>query len=88
MEYNETFTITNGREAQAFADHLHGRLQKVLDLVPPMMNALDTELADVGMNRAQMESDLVEQSKERLERSIRGGERAAGKLARSEGPAT
>jgi hypothetical protein len=71
-------------EGRTFSEHLHARLQKVLDHVEPILDTLDAELHEVGIDRHQLLADLTEEAKRRLDKSIRAGERvAAGKAAAS-----
>ena len=74
----------NPDEGRAYAKHLHDHLQSVLDLVPPVFEGLAREFADVGIDCEWMMQEAARDSKERLERSIQGGARRAGKLAEIE----
>jgi len=67
----------DAEEAEEFSEHLHRRLQKVLDLVDPMLDAVDTELEEVGIDRHELHHELSEDSKDRLSKSIEAGRRLA-----------
>ncbi len=64
-------------EAAAFADHLHSRLQQVLEGARPVLDSLAQELHDVGIDREQLFEAVAEESKRRLTKSIGAGKRVA-----------
>jgi hypothetical protein len=64
-------------EAEAFSRHLHQRLKAVLELVNPMFDAVDRELAEVGIDRREVFHKLSGESRDRLEKSIEAGRRLA-----------
>jgi len=66
------FVDGNG-SASAAGDALRSRLQLVLDHVPPMFDAVDSELAAIGIDRAQLLAKLGKDAARRLERSIERG---------------
>lgn len=72
------------RGGDARADGLRQRLEGVLDKVPPILDALDAELAEVGMDREWLFGKLGEESRRRLETSVSRARRvAAGEAAAS-----
>jgi hypothetical protein len=64
-------------EGQGFGEHLHGRLQQVLDHLEPMLAALDQELAEIGIDRHALFFGVAEEARERLDKSILAGQRLA-----------
>ncbi len=70
-------TLKSADEASAEAEHLRDRLQAVLDSVPPILAALETELREVGIDADALYTELAAEAGERLERSIRRGGRIA-----------
>jgi len=64
-------------EAAASGDRLRTRLQRVLDLVPPMFDAVQTELAEVGIDRVTVYEKLTRDANRRLDRSIERGRKLA-----------
>jgi hypothetical protein len=73
-----------GEQAAAgYAEHLRSRLQAVLDKVPPLFDALENELVDLGIDRHRIFHDLGIEARERLDKSIRAGERLARARAES-----
>lgn len=64
-------------EAEAFSKNLHRRLQKVLDLVDPMFDAVDAELKEIGIDRYELHHVLSGESRDRLSKSIEAGRRLA-----------
>ncbi len=64
-------------EAQAFSDQLHGRLDKVFAHLKPMLDALATELDDVGIDRIELFDKVGEEARRRLDKSIAAGRRLA-----------
>jgi hypothetical protein len=64
-------------EAETLSQQLHVRLQKVLDLVDPMFDAVDAELDEIGIDRYALHHTLAEESKDRLSKSIEAGRRLA-----------
>lgn len=74
-------------EAEAFSRHLRERLDKVLALVDPMLDAVDSELEAVGMDRQKLLHDVGGEAKERLDKSIEAGRRLAERNGRRLRPA-
>lgn len=73
-----------GEQAAAgYAEHLRSRLQAVLDKVPPLFDALENELVYLGIDRHRIFHDLGIEARERLDKSIRAGERLARARAES-----
>lgn len=68
---------TSEEEAQAFSDQLHRRLDKVFAHLKPMLDALATELDDVGIDRIELFDKVGEESRRRLDKSIAAGRRLA-----------
>ena len=79
-------TLKSADEASAEAEHLRQRLQAVLDSVPPILAALESELREVGIDADALYSELAEEAAERLERSIRRGGRIASGQAEAHDP--
>jgi len=71
-------------KARALAAHLHDRLSRVIDRVPPMLNQIDTEFRAMGIDPDFLLAELKREARERLENSIQGGARKAGKLTEVE----
>lgn len=67
----------DAEDAEAFSEHLHERLQDVLDLVDPMFDAVDAELKEIGIDRSELHHVLSGESKDRLSKSIEAGRRLA-----------
>ncbi|HKI87260.1 MAG TPA: ferritin-like domain-containing protein, partial [Thermoanaerobaculia bacterium] len=63
--------------AEAYAEHLRKHLTKVLSFVPPMFDAVDSELAEIGIDRHQLFEQLSKDAMERLDKSISAGKRLA-----------
>jgi hypothetical protein len=72
------FIESNG-SADAAGEALRNRLQQVLAHVPPMFDAVDTELAAIGIDREEIVSKLGRDSARRLDRSIQRGRKLAEK---------
>lgn len=64
-------------EGETYAEHLHGRLQGVLEYLPPMLEELTAELEGIGIDRHELHHEVAEEAKERLEKSIEAGRRVA-----------
>ena len=58
-------------------DHLHERLQAVLANVPPMLDAVATELESIGIDRHALRDALSRETSRRLSRSIDRGRKLA-----------
>ena len=69
------------QEGEEFSGQLSQRLQKVLDHVNPIFEALDVELRDIGMDRHELLYKLGQESKRRLARSIKAGRKVAERAA-------
>jgi len=59
------------------SEHLHARLQSVLAKVLPMIQALETELTEIGVDTAALFHQLGEEAAWRLDKSIQAGQRVA-----------
>ncbi len=76
----ELYRQGNG-DAAAYAEQLNSRLGKVLRYLQPALDALGNELEEIGIDREQLFAEISEESKRRLDKSIRAGARvAAGKV--------
>ena len=64
-------------EAQAFSDQLHRRLDKVFAHFKPMLDALATELDEVGIDRVELFDKVGAEARRRLDKSITAGRRLA-----------
>ena len=73
-------------KGRSFADTLRAQLQSVLVLVPPMLEGLDVELRDLGMDPDGLYQKLAEEAAWRLEKSISSGERVAAGQAEASDP--
>jgi hypothetical protein len=74
--FRELFSEENGN-ASAAHDRLRTRLQHVLDHVPPMFDAVEDELRDVGIDRISVFERLTIDAHRRLDRSIERGRKLA-----------
>jgi len=77
MEERFRELIAAGDEASATSESLHDRVQKVLHLVPPMFDAVDEELRNVGIDREHLFERVSRDSVRRLDRSIDRGHKLA-----------
>lgn len=77
----------DAEEAEAFSRHLHERLQGVLEAVDPMLDQVDRELEEIGIDRHALHHELSEESSERLAKSIEAGRRLAERNGRRARPA-
>jgi hypothetical protein len=59
--------------AKGQADHLHARLNAVLDMVPPIFDALNAEMKSAGIDREALFGRVREEACERLNKSIQTG---------------
>jgi len=64
-------------EGRSYSEHLRERLQNVLELVPPMFGALETELSGIGIGVEAVLHRLGQEAAQRLEKAIAAGERLA-----------
>jgi len=72
-------TAADGR---AYAAQLHGRLQHVLAQVKPIFELLGADIKAIGIDQEQLLDRLAKEALERLDKSIRCGEKvAAGAIA-------
>lgn len=69
--------LAEEQEGETYSGQLAQRLQKVLDHVSPILEALDEELTDIGIDRHELLHDLGTEAKRRLERSIKAGRAVA-----------
>ncbi len=66
-------------------ESLYAQLRRVLDKAKPMFDALDDDLAAIGIDGARMQHDLGKEARQRLQKSIDAGLRvAAGKAVASQ----
>jgi hypothetical protein len=75
--------IDDTRSAEATHQSLRNRLTGVLEAVPPMFDAVDGELASIGVDRHALFDRLQRDASRRLERSVERGRRLAAKRAAS-----
>ncbi len=61
----------------AFAEQLHRRVDRVLSYLEPVLDALGTELDDIGIDRVEVFEKVGQESRQRLDKSIRAGRRRA-----------
>jgi len=79
------FFTADPEEGKRFRDQLHARLQTVLGGVRPMIDGLEQELRDIGIDCRELLHDLGVEAPQRLEKSIEAGQRiAAGQSAASD----
>ena len=64
-------------EAERFAAQLRRHLRDVLSFVPPMFDAVDSELAEIGIDRYWLFEELSKEAMDRLDKSIASGQRLA-----------
>jgi hypothetical protein len=74
--FGELYQKENG-EAEAYANQLEERLQKVFGYLEPMLEGLADELDEVGIDRRKLFQDVGAEAKKRLRKSIQAGERLA-----------
>lgn len=75
----------DGKEGEAQSKHLHERLQGVLEGVHPILQALESELTEMGIDTEGLVHNLGEEASWRLDKSIEAGRRiAAGRAEASE----
>jgi len=72
-------------EGKKQSEHLHARLRGVLSMVPPIFEALKSELAEMGMETDVVLEKLQQEAAWRLDKSIEAGRRvAAGQIDASD----
>ncbi len=64
-------------QAKAFSDRLHRRIDNVFAHFKPMLDALACELDGIGIDRVELYQKVGEESRRRLDKSIRAGRRRA-----------
>lgn len=75
----------DGQEGEAQSKHLHERLRGVLEGVHPILQALESELTEMGIDTEALVHNLGEEASWRLDKSIEAGRRiAAGRAEASE----
>jgi len=74
--FGELYQKENG-EAEAYANQLEERLQKVFGYLEPMLEGLADELDEVGIDRKKLFHDVGAEARKRLRKSIQAGERLA-----------
>ena len=57
-------------DGEVYVDRLRERQEQVLATVPPMFQALETELKDCGVDAESVLNDVFEQSRRRFEKSV------------------
>lgn len=70
-------------EGEEQSKHLHARLQDVLSKVRPMIDALTTELDEMGIDIEKLYHELGEEAAWRLDKSIQAGRRLAAGQAKA-----
>jgi P-aminobenzoate N-oxygenase AurF len=68
-------------DGEAHGAELHARLDQVLALVPPVFDALDAELRELGIDREHLYQGIAGEARERLRSSIERGEKVADREA-------
>ncbi|MCP3958085.1 MAG: ferritin-like domain-containing protein [bacterium] len=64
-------------QGRAYAEQLHARVDSVLGYLQPMLDALATELDEIGIDRIELFDKVGDEARQRLDRSIRAGHRLA-----------
>lgn len=72
--------LESSDDAANFGKHLHERLDYVLSTTPPMLEAMNADLVEIGIDAEEVYRRLVDETKRRLSKSIESGERLAGKV--------
>ncbi|MCW8132390.1 MAG: ferritin-like domain-containing protein, partial [Planctomycetota bacterium] len=62
-------------EGKSYSDHLHARMQDVIDKVNPIFDAVDADIRAVGIDRQHLFDRLSKEAFERLDKSIACGEK-------------
>ena len=76
MEDRFAGLAAEGDGVETAHEHLRARLHRVLEHVPPMFDAVEDELAAVGIEREPLLERLHEETHRRLDRSVQRGVRA------------
>ena len=71
---------------RTYAETLHEQLNAVLGQVPPVLEALEVELRDIGIDAQELLHELGEEAVWRLDKSITAGERVAAGTAEASDP--
>ena len=80
------FFETGREEGEAQSRQLHGRLRRVLEHVQPILDALEAELAEMGIDSEKLLHDLGKEAAWRLDKSIEAGRRIADGKAEASDP--
>ncbi len=64
-------------QGEAFSVRLGERMDKVLENVPPVFDAIDRELAEIGIDRHELYHGVATEARRRLLRSIKAGQSVA-----------
>lgn len=66
---------TDGRRlpAEAEAERIRGRVEEVLAMVPPILDALEPDMIVIGVPRRDLEESIFEESRRRIGKSIESG---------------
>jgi len=64
-------------QGEAHSTRLHQRLRRVLDHVPPMLEPLEEDLVEIGMDWRAIYAELQEEVLDRLARSVDRGQKVA-----------
>jgi len=77
--FKEVFT-ENPQQAENDAERLRIRMDKVLSMVTPILDALRVELREIGIDSGALFAGVREEARERLEKSIQRGAKQAGEV--------
>jgi hypothetical protein len=74
--FGDVFTASEA-EARELSEHLHERLDKVFELVDPMLDSVAAEIESIGIDRHRLLHELGLEARERLDKSIEAGRKLA-----------
>lgn len=80
--FADLFTASH-RSAELAGSDLRDRMASVLDAVAPMFDAVDAELASIGIDRHELDEQLRRDAGRRLDRSIERGRTLATKRSKA-----
>ncbi|MCA8979529.1 MAG: ferritin-like domain-containing protein [Planctomycetes bacterium] len=63
----------NRLPAEEEARRIRGRVEEVLEMVPPILDALQPDIVTLGISRPDLEESIFEESRRRIEKSIESG---------------
>ena len=64
-------------DGRTFGDHLRARMKRVLETVPAILDVLDADLKEIGIERQSLMERLQTDAMQRLNRSLTAGENSA-----------